>query len=412
MENKAALSTEHIWCVIPVFNNKDTVKRIALDCRSYLSRIVVVDDGSTDVDVSSLLSGSDITVLRHEKNRGKGEAILTALKYIDSQGGRFMITIDADGQHYPRDIERFIPLLQDDEGVVVIGCRKFLPRTSGSLTDGEHIPRTSRFGRKVANFWLRLETGISCDDCQSGFRAYPVRPLTRLALKGAHYDFETEILAKAVWAGLRLVPVDIDVWYPEPHMRVSSFRPLVDNLRISWMHARLVARRLLPVPDRKLVTAGEKRFEIGMLLHPIKMLKMLLKENATPAGLAVSAAVGMFLAVLPLVSLHTPLIIYVSVRLHLNKIMAINIQHLAMPPFIPAACIELGYYLRYGHWLTDISPQVIFGQLAARLWEWVLGSLIIAPVAAVIVGLVVFIIATALQRKASSYGPGKTVPEN
>lgn len=409
MQGKTTLPIDHIWCVIPVFNNKDTVKRIALECRSYLSRVVVVDDGSTDADICALLADTGITVLKHEKNRGKGEAILTALKYIGAQGGRFMITIDADGQHYPRDLERFIPLLQDDETVVVIGCRRFL---SQPVAGDDHIPRTSRFGRKVANFWLRLETGVSCDDCQSGFRAYPVRQLRKLDLKGTRYDFETEILAKAVWAGLRLVPVDIDVWYPEPQARVSSFRPLLDNARISWMHTRLVARRLLPVPDRKLVTAGEKRFEVGMLFHPIKMLKMLLRENATPAGLAVSAAVGMFLAVLPLISLHTPLIIYVSVRLHLNKIMALNIQHLAMPPFIPAACIELGYYLRYGHWLTDISPQVIFGQLTARLWEWVLGSLIIAPVAAVIVGIVVFIIATALQRKASSHGTEKTIPEN
>lgn len=396
-----ALPTEHIWCVVPVFNNRSTVKSIATECRSYLSHIVVVDDGSTDTDVSALFADSDIIVLRHEKNRGKGEAILTALKYIESCGGRFMITIDADGQHYPCDMEKFFPLLQDDEAVVVIGCRRFC---------GDNIPGKSRIGRKVANFWLRLEAGVSIDDCQSGFRAYPVRYLTKIALEGSRYDFETQILAKAVWAGLRLQTVDIGVWYPEPQLRVSSFRPLVDNIRISWMHTRLIIRRLLPIPHRKLVTSEAKQFEIRMLLHPIRLLKLLLKENATPGGLAAAAAVGMFLAVLPLISIHTLVIIYVATRLHLNKIMAISIQHLAMPPFIPAACIELGYYLRYGHWLTDISPGVIFGQLTERLWEWLLGSLIIAPVAAVIVGLLVFVIACALQRKAAAYGTSKTIP--
>ena len=91
-----SFSTDHIWCVIPVFNNKDTVKDVALSCRSYLQHILVVDDGSTDTNVSSLFADTDIIVLKHEKNLGKGKAILTALKYIKAQSGRFMITIDAD----------------------------------------------------------------------------------------------------------------------------------------------------------------------------------------------------------------------------------------------------------------------------------------------------------------------------
>ncbi|MEW5804638.1 MAG: DUF2062 domain-containing protein [bacterium] len=388
--------TEHIWCVIPVFNNKNTIERIVTECRSFLSHVLVVDDGSTDCDVSALLSGCDVTVLRHEKNRGKGEAILTALKYVDSCGGRFMITIDADGQHYPRDMEKFIPLLQEDDAVMVIGCRKFLPR---SLAGGDTIPGKSRFGRKFANFWLRIEAGVSIDDCQSGFRAYPVRYLMQMAFKGSRYDFEAEILARAVWAGLRLKTVDIDVFYPEPQLRVSSFRPLKDNIRISWMHTRLVTRRLLPIPHRRRVSSAESRFEMSILFHPVKMLRLLLQENATPGGLAAAAAVGMFLAVLPLISIHTLVIIYVATRLHLNKIMAINIQHLAMPPFIPAACIELGYYLRYGRWLTEFSARVIFNQFTERLWEWLLGSLIIAPVAAIVVGFVVFVATFALQRR-------------
>ena len=359
-------------------------------CRSRLPQVIVVDDGSTDTNVAALFSGSDIVVLRHEKNRGKGQAILTALRYIENRGGRFMITIDADGQHYPRDLEKFIPLLQDDEAIIVVGCRKF---------QGDHIPRRSQFGRKVANFWLRVETGTSIDDCQSGFRAYPVRYLSRMRLSGSHYDFETEVLAKAVWAGLRLKTVAVDVWYPALQPRVSSFRPLVDNIRISCMHTRLVGRRLLPFPHRKLVPATKKHTVSSVVRHPVWFLKTLLKENATPGGLAMSAAVGIFLAVMPLVFIHTLVIVYVTTRLHLNKVMAVNIQHLCMPPFVPVACIELGYYIRYGHWLTDVSPEVIFSQLTDRLWEWLIGAIIVAPVAASVIGISVFFAARALQKK-------------
>jgi uncharacterized protein (DUF2062 family) len=134
-------------------------------------------------------------------------------------------------------------------------------------------------------------------------------------------------------------------------------------------------------------------------MHPIKLLKELLKENATPVGLAVSASVGILLGVLPLISMHILAIVYVASRLHLNKIMAVAVQNLCMPPFIPVACIELGHFMIYKRWLTDITWKTVFGEIPKRLWEWLLGALILAPVLAVIIGAVVFIAAQVLQKK-------------
>ncbi len=225
-----------IWCVIPVYNNCRTVKTVADECSLYLNNIIVVDDGSTDADITEMFSGTTVKVIRHKKNKGKGKAIISAMKYITEHGGLFMITIDADGQHYPEDLKKFIPLLQDDETSIVVGCRNF---------NVKNIPGSSRFGRKFASFWLRMETGISISDCQSGFRAYPLKYISKIKLYGSHYDFEAEVLARAVWAGLKLKTVDIDVWYPKPQERVSSFKPITDNVRISLMHTRLIGRRIL-----------------------------------------------------------------------------------------------------------------------------------------------------------------------
>ena len=389
---------DSIWCVIPVLNNKDTVEDIARGCRSYLRQVLVIDDGSSDIDVSALFLGSDVVVLKHEQNRGKGEAILTALRYIKAHGGRFMITIDADGQHYPRDIGKFLPLLRDDT-CMVVGCRNF---------QGEHIPKKSRFGRRLSNFWLKVETGVSINDCQSGFRAYPIRYLSQIKLNGSHYDFETEVLTRMIWAGLKVKTVPIEVWYPQENsQRISSFRPFLDNLRISLMHARLVGRRLLPIPDRKLIRSNEKHTNWKSIFHPLKLIKTLLKENATPGGLALAAAVGIFLGVLPLISIHTIVIIYVASRLHLNKVMAVAIQNLCIPPFVPVICIELGHYMLYGKWITDASLKTIFGQLPDRLWEWFLGSIIIAPLAAVVMGVSIYFIANTLKNKTRLKGHGK-----
>ena len=150
------------------------------ECRSILQNVVVVDDGSTDADVAALLSGLDVVVLKHEKNLGKGQAILTASRYVEEQGGVYMITIDADGQHAPQDIEKFIPLMREDEPAIIIGCRDF---------NTENVPASSRFGRSFANFWLKVETGRTVDDCQSGFRAYPVSISQPSAIQGLALRF-------------------------------------------------------------------------------------------------------------------------------------------------------------------------------------------------------------------------------
>jgi len=392
MLHNNAVQSDQIWCAIPVFNNKNTVRDIVTGCAALMKNVVVIDDGSTDMNVASLLDDMNIVVLKHEKNLGKGQAILTASRYIEAHGGIYMITIDADGQHFPGDIEKFLPVIQENEPGIIIGCRNF---------NSETIPRKSRFGRKFANFWLRVETGVYIDDCQSGFRCYPVRYLNQMKFKGAHYDFEAEVLAKAVWAGLQLKTVEIDVHYPKPEDRVSSFRPFMDNVRISLVHSMLVGRRLLPLRHKRLVR--NKRRDFMFFRHPGKFLKMLLMEHATPEGLALSAAVGTFIAILPLLFFHTVIILYVTTRLNLNRVVAVNVQHLFMPPFVPAVCIEVGYFLRHGNWLIDISFATVFAQFSDRLLEWFLGSLIIAPLGSMLMGAIFFVSST-LIKKARSYG--------
>lgn len=388
MPQSSSLSQDRIWCAVPVYNNRATVKDVVAECRSVLRNIVVVDDGSTDADVAGLLSGLDVVVLKHGKNLGKGQAILTASRYVEDHGGLYLITIDADGQHVPRDIEKFIPLIKEGEPGLIIGCRNF---------NTENVPASSRFGRSFANFWLKVETGQTLDDCQSGFRAYPVQYLNQLRFKGRRYDFEAEVLAKSAWAGLKLSMVPINVRYPKPEERVSSFKPFLDNLRLTGIHSMLVGRRLLPLPHRKLVK-GANVIDLSLFRHPVRVLKALLLENSTPEGLALSAAVGVFLAVLPLLFVHTLVILYVSMRLNLNKVVSLNVQHIAMPPFVPALCIEVGYFLRHGKWLTDLSFRTVFEQFSSRFYEWFLGSLIIAPLIAIMTGGIIYFSALVIKR--------------
>lgn len=379
---------DNVWCVIPVYNNQATVRTVALACRQEVPRVVVVDDGSTDGDVGALLRDVDVVVLRHPQNRGKGQALLTALRYLAERHAAFMITLDADGQHDPCDLWALWAALAGAPDTIVIGARRM---------EAPGVPAASRFGMRFSDFWLRLETGVTIRDSQSGFRLYPVQPLTQLKLRGSRYDFEVEVLAKAAWAGLHIMSVPVHVTYAARERRVSHYRPWLDNLRMTHRHVLLVSRRLWPWPHRRLVPRppGEAW---KFLRHPLGFCRELLREHATPAELGAAAAVGTFLATLPLLSAHTVAIVYVATRLKLNRLMAVAIQNLCMPPFVPIVCIELGYFFRHGRWLTELSWETLWHQAPARLWEWLLGSCLLAPLLALITGALVFTLAALVQR--------------
>ncbi|MBF0593860.1 MAG: DUF2062 domain-containing protein [Candidatus Omnitrophica bacterium] len=397
MENNNSLTepllSRTVWCVVPVYNNAATVREVALGCRTYCSQVLVVDDGSTDADVPGLFNGTDITVVRHAFNRGKGAALMTALDHVHARGGSFMLTIDADGQHYPDDIPLFLKELS--ETTILVGSRDFT---------AANVPGSSKFGRQFSNFWFRIETGVSASDTQSGFRVYPVKYLKALAFAARAYDWEVEVLVRSAWAGLEVRSVPIRVYYAPKAERISHFRPWLDNIRLSLLHSRLVGRALMPMPHKLLVDRVKApKFNVRLFMDPRKFFQALLVEHATPTGLAASAFVSIFLAVLPLLSVHMVVILYVVSRLHLNKVMALAIQSICTPPFVPVLCVELGHYMLYHCWITEVSLNVILWQLKDRVWEWLIGSLVVAPVLAAIVAAVVFAVTSRLNRERLSH---------
>ena len=380
-----------IACVIPHYNHASTVLDVAAGARKYLEDVRVADDGSTVLpdNFEDELARLRVRLIRHERNRGKGAAIRTAAAALIADGVTHMIIMDADGQHDPADLPRFIAAIERDPDSVVIGCRDF--------DHAVNVPGSSRFGRKFSNFWCRLETGIRCSDTQSGYRSYPVRAFRELHFFCSRYNFETEVFVKLLWSGFHLIELPVKVVYDK---RITHFKQGKDNFLLSLLHAMLITRRLLPLPYKKLVKNPQENYW-KQLLHPVQFIKKLLLENADPAGLAASAAVGTFLAVLPLVGVHMAVILYCCIRLKLNKVMALAIQNLFMPPLSPFLCIELGYFLRHGRWWTEFTLQTCLAEIHHRLLEWLLGSLVLAPVFAAIVWTAVYFLASAIQRKRS-----------
>jgi len=381
------IQTPKFLCVIPVYNNALTLLPIVRQCRVLLHDVLVVDDGCADTDVAALVAGERVTVLRHPRNCGKGAALLTALAYAREHGFTHLITLDADGQHAPSDLPRFMEACRQTPVAVVVGVRDFTV---------PNVPQSSQFGRSFSNFWVALETGTVCADTQCGYRAYPVAFVSQLRFASRHYDFEVEILVRSLWGGVPLVEVPVTTWYALPAERVSHFHKWRDNERLSLLHGKLVCRRLWPWPMRRLVprTRGQAWRQ---LLHPRVFIDRLLHESATPVGLGVSAGVGTFLAVLPIPGAHTLAILYVTTRLNLNRMMALAIQNLFVPPFTPALSMVVGHLMLYGTMLPRFprTPQ----QLLACFDEWLVGSLVVAPVFAVVFGHAVYWLAALVHKR-------------
>lgn len=372
--------------VIPVYNHAATLRVVVEKALKITRNVIVVDDGSAE-PVEASLGGLDARLLRHPQNRGKGAAILTGAAEARAMGMTHIITIDADGQHDPAEAPVFLSAMAEDPSAIIVGKRRF----------DDAAPALSRFGRVFSNFWFHVQTGHSIGDIQSGFRAYPLTVLERLKLTERHYSFEIEAPVKAAWAGVPVRDVNISVYYPPREDRVSHFHLFRDNLRLTILNTRLTTRAMIAWPHGKIDEGTAEGLRIS-ILHPLRSLRILTRENLQPGVLGLSGALGVFLGALPVVGCKPVAILGSASYLRLNKAVAFATAQLCMPPLVPALCIEVGYFLRHGRFLTEISLKTLGHQAFERYLEWVMGFFIVAPLLAVVVGLVIYLVSIPVKR--------------
>ena len=107
---------------------------------------------------------------------------------------------------------------------------------------------------------------------------------------------------------------------------------------------------------------------------------------------------GVFLGTLPLIGLHTITILLAAGFFRLNKLAALGTSQFCMPPLVPALCIETGYFLRHGKFLTEVSLQTLGYQGLERLFEWVIGSVTLAPLISAVMWCILFMTALIVKR--------------
>lgn len=223
-----------VCAVIPTYQNAKTLLQVVADVHRVVDTVFVVDDGSNDSTAALLdkATGNERPekVLTHPKNCGKGAALKTGLTYARQQGFRYAVTVDADGQHRADDIPALLKAVEEEPDALVIGSRGL---------QHENMPTKSTFANRFSNFWFALQTLQRLPDTQSGLRVYPLRRLHGLRWMSARYEAELTLLVFSAWAGVKLLPVPVSVYYPPRDQRVTHFRPGRDFTRISVLNTLL-----------------------------------------------------------------------------------------------------------------------------------------------------------------------------
>lgn len=223
-----------VCAVIPTYQNAKTLLQVVADVHRVVDTVFVVDDGSNDGTAALLdkATGSERPekVLTHPKNCGKGAALKTGLTYARQQGFRYAVTVDADGQHRADDIPALLKAVEEEPDALAIGSRGL---------QHENMPAKSTFANRFSNFWFALQTLQRLPDTQSGLRIYPLRCLHGLRWMSARYEAELTLLVFSAWAGVKLLPIPVSVYYPPRDQRVTHFRPGRDFTRISVLNTLL-----------------------------------------------------------------------------------------------------------------------------------------------------------------------------
>ncbi len=217
---------KNIYIVIPAYNEEKVIADVAKEIRDAgYEKIIIVDDGSADETFSAAKQINGATALRHKLNRGKGAAAKTGIEAAKLLGADIIITMDADGQHDPKDIARLISPIASEECDVVLGSR---------LMNPEGMPWYKIIHNKIGNAITWYLYGLWVTDSQSGLRAYSRRAAEVINTLGDRYEYDSEVIREIYKYRLKYKEIPIQVRYTEYSMGKLQKQSLANGVKTVW----------------------------------------------------------------------------------------------------------------------------------------------------------------------------------
>jgi len=204
--------------IIPTYNESNKIGELIKQIRAQDLDVLVIDDGSQD-NTSQIAKDSGATVLRNEKNQGKGASLIRGFEYALNKDYQAVITMDGDGQHLAEDIPYFMRLAKYSNSGVLVGNRMHKPK---------NMPLVRILTNKTMSFIISRIAGQEIPDTQCGFRLIKKEVLEKLKLKTRNYEIESEVLINTSRLGFKIESVAIKTIYRDEK---SQINPFVDSLR-------------------------------------------------------------------------------------------------------------------------------------------------------------------------------------
>jgi len=209
-----------VWIIIPAYNERFRLAGILDELRSKNCSILVVDDGSIDNTYEVAEKKADF-VIRNEKNLGKGMSLKKGIDYLFKEVDfDYVVTMDADGQHSPADLDKFLQKAEEGEAYFIVGNR---------MSDPIGMPKLRIVTNNFMSWLISRIVRQAIPDTQCGFRLIKREVLEKINIKTNNFEIESEILIKAARSGFPIKSIPVrSIYFTSPHSRIS---PFVDAIR-------------------------------------------------------------------------------------------------------------------------------------------------------------------------------------
>lgn len=239
---------------IPAYNEEETIGRVVALASDYVDKVLVVDDGSSDM-TAKIAEEEGAIVVRHRKNRGIGPTRSTIARRSLELNADVLVTLDGDGQHDPNDIPKVVDPILKDEADICVGCR---------ILNKGHMPVYRRFGLRILNKAISLAVGKKIRDTQSGFVAFSKKALKAIGYTQKGMSISVDFWYEVVRKGLTFQEVPIVINYRQ--VNGSTINPISHAWSILLLLVKRMAQDhpflLLGVPGVILVISGLVVMEI------------------------------------------------------------------------------------------------------------------------------------------------------
>ena len=209
-----------IVAIIPAYNEGARVGPVVAGAAEFLP-VLLVDDGSSD-GTAAQAKAAGATVIRQHPNQGKGAALRTAFRQALIDGYDAVITLDADGQHDPAEIPKFLDLYAEKQPDLIIGQRRL-----------RHMPPIRRLANYLGRKSFSWAIGQPIPDNQSGYRLISRRLLEELeGGEEAGFEFEMEMIVICVRRGYVLEWVPIRTIYAGETSHINPVTHFTNSIRM------------------------------------------------------------------------------------------------------------------------------------------------------------------------------------